>query len=107
MAKIQKFFRGDFVRIGDMPPEMSNFAGDCKAIVIASEAEIESGDVRDDGHKIYILFVLKKGKRGYKCWYHEDQMTLIEPSRFDLLPESNYFRKVEEARIRRDAQFTW
>lgn len=97
----QKFFKGDLVQIGEMPKYMSHFTGNCKAIVIATYAEqFSSSSARD--HKQYTLHVLPK--EGESSWYEEDQLTLIEPNRFDLLPKSNKHRKVWEAKQERDSK---
>ena len=100
--KVQKFFKGDLVQVGDMPIYMSHFDGNCKAIVIHSYEEnyqLRSDDKRQE----YSLYVLPN--RGEVCWYKEDQLTLIEPERFDLLPKSNVHRKVWEALKARNEQF--
>ena len=94
----QKFFKGDLVQVGEMPPTMSHFDGNCKAIVIATYAE-QYG--RGGPHPMYTLFILKHGGRGEASWYHENQLTLIEPDRFDLLPASSVHRKVWEAKLLR------
>lgn len=97
----QKFFKGDLVQLGEMPVYMSHFDGNCKAIVIASYSE-QYGRSGANPDKNYTLFILKRGGRGEESWYHEEQMTLIEPDRFDLLPKTNVHRKVWEAKKERD-----
>lgn len=99
----QKFFKGDLVQVGEMPINMSHFDGNCKAIVIATYTE-QHGRSGADPDKEYTLFILKKGGRGEVSWYHEHQLTLIEPDRFDLLPAGNTHRKVWEAKKQRKAQ---
>jgi hypothetical protein len=93
----QKFFKGDLVQVGEMPSYMSHFDGNCKAIVIATYTE-QHGRSGADSDKDYTLFILKKGGRDEASWYHERQLTLIEPDRFDLLPANNPHRKVWEAK---------
>jgi hypothetical protein len=94
----QKFFKGDLVWVGDMPMSMSHFSNNCKAIVIHSGKEAyDSSSAKD-----YSLYILKKGETGECSWYHENQLTLIEPDRLDLLPKSNLHRQVYEAKKKRD-----
>jgi len=97
----QKFFKGDLVQVGLMPIFMSHFAGNCKAIVLYTYAE-QYGRSGLDLDKKYSLFILKPGEQGEVSWYHEDQLTLIEPDRFDLLPSSNVYRKAWEAKKQRE-----
>jgi len=99
----QKFFKGDLVQVGEMPIFMSHFAGNCKAIVIATYTE-QHGRSGKDSDKEYTLFILKRSDRGEVSWYHEDQLTLIEPDRFDLLRASNVHRKAWEAKKQREVQ---
>ena len=95
----QKFFKGDLVQVGEMPPHMSHFYGDCKAIVIGSYTEQYGKGPRSD--KQYTLFILKRGDQGEVSWYQEDQLTLIEEDRFDLLPEGNVHRRAWEEKQQR------
>lgn len=92
----QKFFRGDLVQIGEMPPYMFHFTGNCKAIVIATYAE-QFGKSMPHHDKEYTLFLLGHEHKWQSSWYEENQLTLIEPNRFDLLPKSNVHRKAWEA----------
>ena len=94
---VQKFFKGDLVQVGEMPSTMRHFAGNCKAIVLYTYSE-QYGRRGSDSDKDYSLFILKRGEHGEVSWYHEDQLTLIEPDRFDLLPVGNIHRKVWEAK---------
>ena len=96
----QKFFKGDLVQVGEMPIYMSHFDGNCKAIVLYTYEE-QYGRSGAQSDKEYSLFILKKGDQGEVSWYHENQLTLIEPERFDLLPKSNVHRKVWEAKTAR------
>ncbi len=98
----QKFFKGDLVQVGEMPPYMSHFAGNCKAVVLYTYAEHYGGAGMHE--KQYALHILKRGDAGYSAWYSEDQLTLIEADRFDLLPKSNVDRKIWEAKKQREAQ---
>jgi hypothetical protein len=95
----QKFFKGDLVQLGEMPLSMRYFFGNSKAIVIASYSELHgrSGAGADKSYTLFILDVRKE-----VSWYLENQMTLIEPDRFDLLPKTNVHRKVWEAKRKRD-----
>jgi hypothetical protein len=99
----QKFFKGDLVQVGEMPISMSHFTGNCQAIVLYTYAE-QYGRSGSNPHKDYSLFILKRGDRGEVAWYHEDQLTLIEADRLDLLPASNVHRKVWEAKKQRQEQ---
>lgn len=96
----QKFFKGDLVQVGEMPTMMSHFTGNCQAIVIYTYTE-QYGRSGANSDKEYSLFILKRGDRGEVSWYHEDQLTLIESDRLDLLPASNVHRKVWEAKQQR------
>lgn len=93
----QKFFKGDSVQVGEMPLSMRHFDGNCKAIVLYTYTE-QYGRSGANSDKDYSLFILKKGGRGEVSWYHEDQLTLIESDRLDLLPVGNVHRKVWEAK---------
>ena len=97
----QKFFKGDLVQVGEMPMSMSHFTGNCQAIVMYTYEE-HYGARGPTFDKDYSLFILKCGEFGEVSWYHENQLTLIEPDRFDLLPEGNVHRKVWEAKTVRD-----
>ena len=77
--KVQKFKKGDLVRIAkDLGPSMSHFQSDCDAIIIGSYADKYRGDNTDS----YTLHL--KG-RGQVSWYEEHQLTLIKPNCIDLL----------------------
>lgn len=78
----QKFKKGDLVRVAkDLKPTMGHFTADCDAIVI----EHSDGD--------YGLFLKDKGE----CWwYEEEQLTLIEKGRSDLLKKWKAEEKAEE-----------
>jgi hypothetical protein len=96
--KEQKFFKGDLVQVADdLGASMRHFAKGCKAIVIGTYAEICSDDNDVDNYKLYIL-----PNRGSCAWYHEHQLTLIEPNRYDLLPKNNRTRLNWEAQQARD-----
>jgi hypothetical protein len=89
----QKFFNGDLVQIGEMPECMRHFKGNCKAIVLYTFAEQYGGGARQE--KQYCLYIPRKGD---VAWYMENQLTLIEPDRFDLLPKNHINRRVWEAK---------
>ena len=76
---MQKFKKGDHVMIAkDLGSSMSHFTNNTEAIVIYSyDDEYGGGNTKDYG--IYI-----KGK-GQAAWYREEQLTLIEKNRIDLL----------------------
>ncbi len=70
---------GDLVRVAkNLGSSMSHFTNDCDAIVMYSYADNYGGG-NTESYGIYI-----KGK-GQTAWYHEHQLTLIEPNRCDLL----------------------
>ncbi len=96
----QKFFKGDLVKVGDMPFSMDHFPGNCKAIVIASGVE----QYDSVSCKQYTLYILKGSERGEHSWYKENQLKLIEPDRLDLLPKNYVHRKVYEAKKKRDGK---
>jgi hypothetical protein len=97
----QKFFKGDLVQVGKMPNYMSHFPSECQAIVIATYTERYGKSThRDD--KQYSLYILKNGEKGESSWYEENQLTFIEPDRFDLLPKNNEHRKIWEAKQLRE-----
>lgn len=103
VSMTQKFFKGDLVQVGEMPISMSHFTGNCKAIVLYTYAE-KYGRRGSNPDKDYSLFILKRGDCGEVAWYHEDQLTLIESDRLDLLPAGNTHRKVWEEKKQREAQ---
>ena len=96
----QKFFKGDLGEVGDMPFHMSHFPSNCKAIVLYTYAEKYGGGGKEE--KLYSLFIIDRKGRGESSWFHEYQLTLIEPDRFDLLPKQNVHRKVWEAKKARE-----
>ena len=96
----QKFFKGDLVKIADdLGRSMSHFPKGCEAVVIATYAELYSGGSSDGTE--YVLHILNEGENS---WYKEHQLTLIEPDRFDKLPESSIHRKVWDAKQKRDVK---
>ena len=97
----QKFFKGDLVQVWEMPMYMRHFTGNCKAIVIGTYAEQYGGN-EARSHQQYTLHLLPK--EGEVSWYDENQLTLIEPDRFDLLPKGNVHRKAWEASKARNEQ---
>lgn len=97
----QKFFKGDLVQVGEMPEYMSHFTGNCKAIVLYTYKE-HYGDGIRRGDKQFCLYLLPN--KGASAWYEEDQLTLIEPDRLDLLPKSNVHRAAWDAKQQRDKE---
>ena len=97
---MQKFFKGDLVWVGDMPPSMSHFDHNCEAIVLESLSEVD-GNITKRHDKEYTLYILDDDA-GESSWYEEDQLTLIEPNRLDRLPKTNIHRKIAEAKVARD-----
>ena len=100
---VQKFFKGDLVKIGNLPPSMSHFPSNCEAIVLYSDKENLGHSSRNQYQ--YALFILNKDKNnnGFSAWYHEDQLTFVREDAFDKLPKSNYDRQVWEAMQARNA----
>jgi hypothetical protein len=98
---MQQFFKGDLVKVGEMPKYMSHFIGNCEAIVLGTYSEIcGRGTPRHD--KEYQLFILKRGERGESAWYEESQLSLLQINRLDLLPKTSIHRMVAEAKAARD-----
>lgn len=98
----QRFFAGDRVRITkDMPMSMEHFSCDQEAIVLYSYSDrYGRGCARDDTQ---ICLYLLKDK--YECaWYDDDQLTLIDEDRFDLLPVDNTQRRNWAAKAKRNAE---
>lgn len=95
----QKFFKGDLVQVGEMPESMRHFDGNCQAIVMYTYAEAYDRNT-SRSEKQYCLHILNKGQ---SSWYFEEQLTLIAPDRFDLLPPYSVHRRVWEAKKERDA----
>jgi hypothetical protein len=96
----QKYFKGDLVKIGDMPKYMFHFPSNCEAIVLYTYKEAYGGGRSES--KQYCVYLLPN--KGETSWYEEDQLTLIEPDRFDLLPKGNVHRKAYEAKKVRDTK---
>lgn len=96
--KEQKFFKGDLVQIAnDLGDSKRHFPKGCKAIVIGSYAELCHDDNKVDKLQLYLL-----PDRGTSAWYHTEQLTLIEPNRYDLLPKTNRTRLNWETQQARD-----
>lgn len=99
---VQKFFAGDLVRIADdLGPSMSHFTSGCEAVVIYSYAE-HYGETRGRYTKMYCLYLPNEGE---SSWYEEEQLTFIEPDRFDKLPKNHVARQVYEAKLARDTSY--
>lgn len=81
IEKIQKFHKGDLVRIDkDLGDSRSHFTSDCDAIVIGSYRDQFGGDDVDS----YTLYLEASGECS---WYHECSLSLIETGRLDKLKE--------------------
>ena len=98
----QKFFAGDLVYVAkDLGPSMEHFESGQRAIVLYSYADkydsVSCGNTKDFG--LYLI----DSKRTV-AWYHEHQLTLIEPDRFDLLPTTEVLRRNHDAKRARDAE---
>jgi hypothetical protein len=83
----QTFQRGDLVHVAkDLGQSMSHFRCNCDAVVVASYADLYVDSAPKDSRyrRIYQL-QMKNGNRS--AWYFEDQLTLVEKNRLDLLYE--------------------
>lgn len=81
---MQKFQKGDLVQVAkDLGQSMSHFTADCRAIVIGSYAD-QYPQYSKTNTKDYTLFLEGEGECS---WYGENQLTLIESGRLDLLEE--------------------
>ena len=94
---VQKFFKGDLVRIGSLPVYMSHFPQDCEAIVLYSNREKNGRYVNTFKYGLYIL-----GRNGGESsWYPEDALTFVREDAYDALPQNQYDRLVYEAKLSR------
>lgn len=76
----QKFHRGDLVHVAkDLGPSMSHFTADVDAIVLGSYNDLYSSEGSGRGYALWLKGV------GKSSWYDEDQLTLLEHGREDLL----------------------
>lgn len=76
----QLFHCGDHIKVADdLGPSMSHFKSGVEAIVIGSFTDQCGGERDDHSYTIHI-----KG-HGRVSWYYENQLTLIEKNRADLL----------------------
>ena len=97
---MQKFFLGDLVRIADdLGVGMSHFPKGRDAIVLYSYSEQHGRALGSD--KMFGLYVLSGSGKGENAWYDDNQLTLIEEDRFDLLPKSNVYRRSYDAKMAR------
>ena len=88
MSDTQKFFMGDHVKIAkDLGISMSHFENDCEAIVIGSCKDIVCGSTDELSYSLYIKDF------GECSWYEENQLTLIEENRLDILKSWKKHRK--------------
>lgn len=92
----QKFFKGDLVYINKLPKHSSHFRQECNAIVIASYAEQFNHSPQATNE--FTLYVLSDLYPSECSWYNEENLTLIQPDRFDLLPTNHLARINYEAK---------
>ena len=77
----QKFHTGDLVKIvDDLGPRMNHFQSGVEGIILGSYKDLYGGS-NVDSYSLYI-----EG-RGNAAWYYENQLTLIEKHRTDLLEQ--------------------
>ena len=94
----QQFFLGDLVHITkDLPKSMSHFECDQPAIVLYSYAEKFGGDDVEN----FSVFLIES--QNEVCWYHPENLTLIESDRADLLPDNHASKRAWKAKKQRDA----
>ena len=80
----QKFHKGDLIKVAkDLGESMSHFTNDCDAIVMGSYYDLCGGDRESKNHQYQIHIK----DRGRVSWYYENQLTLIEANRLDLLQQ--------------------
>lgn len=97
---MQKFKNGDYVRVvKDLGRCMSHFTADCDAIVIHSYKDKYGGNDRQANE--YCIHI--KGQ-GETSWYSEEQLTLIEKNRIDLL---KIWKKEEKEEKRLHSDLDW
>ena len=94
----QKFQKGDLVHVAaNLGSAMSHFTADIDGIIIGSYADQYGGSGTDS----YTLHL--KG-RGECSWYWENQLTLIEADRLDLLDK---WKQELEAEIKQKGDLDW
>jgi len=95
---MQKFQRGDLVKIVDKLPEyMSHFISGADAIVMYSYADKYGGTDAPE----YCLLIKNKGQCS---WYDEENLILIEKGRTDLI---DVWKAEIEARIAEQSDLDW
>jgi len=95
---MQKFNKYDLVRVAkDLGKSMQHFTADCDAIIIGSYHD-QFGDGYTADYTIHI-----KGKSEHS-WYHESQLTLVEPNRKDLLEQ---WVRDEKERAEKESDLNW
>ena len=100
----QQFFAGDLVNVAeDLGMSMRHFDSGCQAIVQYSYADQYGSSSNKQYNKEYSLYIIKT--KTSSAWYHEHQLTLVEPNRFDLLPANYTMRRNHEVKMERDRQF--
>jgi len=73
--KQQKFRIGERVHVAkDLGPTMDHFPSDKDAIVMHTYAQMFGGDDIDD------YCPMLSDRNTACCWYHEDQLTSLEPT---------------------------
>ncbi len=79
---MQKFFRGQRVKIADeMPRSMRHFEKGCEAIVVGSYTD-QCMRTADSDHKFTLCLLDKNGKPFDRVsWYGEHQLTLLSDDR--------------------------
>lgn len=96
----QKFHKGDHVRVAkDLGPSMSHFESNCEAIVIGSYKDRYGGSGRNERQ-----FTIHIKDRGQTSWYYEEQLTLIETGRLDLLQQ---WETEAEAKHKQQSDLDW
>ena len=97
----QKYFAGDLVYVAaDLGLSMRYFENDQQAIVLYTYSEKYGSSAQND--KEYCLYLLKS--KTEVSWYHEHQLSFIEPDRFDLLPKNHIARHNYDAKKERDSK---
>jgi hypothetical protein len=95
----QKFFKGDLVYIaGDLGPMMDHFPKGVDAVVLYSYNEHYDGGRGKNQYALFVLGNKNSNDYGESSWYYEDQLTLKDQDRFDLLPKSHIDRRNWEAK---------
>lgn len=78
---MQKFNKGDLVRVQELDASMRHFPSNCDAIVIGSCEDAYGCDSSDDDRS-YSLFIRGQGEIS---WYEGQQLVLLESNKYELL----------------------